>query len=165
VNRDTYSWSRLLRTPSSLTLNISRDGASTTSLGNLFQCLTTLTVKNFFLTSSPSTNKSVTILCSAVQYLAFNAHHSHFLWIKRYFLYILIIYIYMYVCVYIYIYIPFNNNYTPCQSIVAAMLILWRFASSFGVFTLYMRKQVGRGRSWERWDEYSEKWHCLDIQQ
>jgi len=68
-----------LRACTSQVLKVSRDGASTTSLGNLFQCLTTLTVKNFFLTSSPSTNKSVTILCSAVQYLAFNAHHSHFL--------------------------------------------------------------------------------------
>ncbi|KAK4810670.1 hypothetical protein QYF61_007470 [Mycteria americana] len=43
---------RLLRAPSNLTLNVSRDGASTTSLGNLFQCLTTLIVKNFFLKSS-----------------------------------------------------------------------------------------------------------------
>ncbi|KAK4822069.1 hypothetical protein QYF61_009330 [Mycteria americana] len=34
--------------PSNLTLNVSRDGASTTSLGNLSQCLTTLIVK-FFL--------------------------------------------------------------------------------------------------------------------
>ncbi|KAK4827187.1 hypothetical protein QYF61_015149, partial [Mycteria americana] len=41
-----------VRAPSNLTLNVSRDGASTTSLGNLFQCLTTLTVKNFFLKSS-----------------------------------------------------------------------------------------------------------------
>ncbi|KAK4827794.1 hypothetical protein QYF61_021747 [Mycteria americana] len=38
----------LLKTPSNLALNNSRDGASTTSLGNLFQCLTTLIVKNFF---------------------------------------------------------------------------------------------------------------------
>ncbi|KAK4810857.1 hypothetical protein QYF61_008829 [Mycteria americana] len=37
---------------SNLTLNVSRDGASTTSLGNLFQCLTTLTVKDFFLKAS-----------------------------------------------------------------------------------------------------------------
>ena len=39
----------LLRAPSSLALNASREGASTASLGNLFQYLTTLTVKNFFL--------------------------------------------------------------------------------------------------------------------
>jgi len=30
-------------------LNASREGASTASLGNLFQCVTTLTVKNSFL--------------------------------------------------------------------------------------------------------------------
>lgn len=32
-----------------LTLNVSKDGTSTTSLGSMFQCLTTLNVKNFFL--------------------------------------------------------------------------------------------------------------------
>lgn len=37
---------------SNLVLNTSRDGASTISLGHLFQCLTTLWVKNFLLTSS-----------------------------------------------------------------------------------------------------------------
>jgi len=42
----------LLKVPFSLALNASREGASTTSLGNLFQCLTTPTVKNFFLISS-----------------------------------------------------------------------------------------------------------------
>ena len=42
----------MLKVPSSLALNASREGTSTTSLGNLFQCLTTLTVKNFFLISS-----------------------------------------------------------------------------------------------------------------
>ena len=41
MNRDTYSYIRLLRALSSLTLSVSRDGASTTSLGNLFQCFTT----------------------------------------------------------------------------------------------------------------------------
>ncbi|KAK4814468.1 hypothetical protein QYF61_018986 [Mycteria americana] len=49
---DIFNKIRLLRAPSNLTLNVSRDGASTTSLGNLFQCLTTLMVKNFFLKSS-----------------------------------------------------------------------------------------------------------------
>ncbi|KAK4825808.1 hypothetical protein QYF61_002413 [Mycteria americana] len=43
---------RLLRAPSHLTLNVSRGGTSTTSLGNLHQCFTTLIVKNFFLISS-----------------------------------------------------------------------------------------------------------------
>jgi len=42
---------QVLRAPSSLTLGVSRDGASTTSLGNLCHCLTTRTVKNFFLIS------------------------------------------------------------------------------------------------------------------
>jgi len=41
----------LLTALSSLALNASREGASTTSLGNLFQCLTTLTVKNFLIFS------------------------------------------------------------------------------------------------------------------
>lgn len=39
-------WSR---TPSQLVSNISRNGDSTPSLGNLMQCLTTLTVKKCFL--------------------------------------------------------------------------------------------------------------------
>jgi len=43
---------RLPRATSSLALNASRDGASTTSLGYLFQCVTTLWVKNFFLISN-----------------------------------------------------------------------------------------------------------------
>ena len=43
---------RLPRATSSLALNASRDGASTASLGNLFQCVTTLCVKNFLLTSN-----------------------------------------------------------------------------------------------------------------
>jgi len=33
-------------------LKVSRDRASTTSLDNLFQCLTALTVKDFFLISN-----------------------------------------------------------------------------------------------------------------
>ena len=43
---------RLLRAPSSLALNVSKDGASPTSLGNLFHCFTTLIGKNFFLVFS-----------------------------------------------------------------------------------------------------------------
>ena len=50
VSMDTYHKSRLLKAPSSLALNTSRTPA--TSLGNLFQCLTTLIVKNFFLLSN-----------------------------------------------------------------------------------------------------------------
>ena len=37
------------QSPSSLTLDVSRDGAAITSLGNLFQCLTIPMIKNFFL--------------------------------------------------------------------------------------------------------------------
>ena len=40
---------KVLRAPSGLTLSVSRDGASVTSLGNLFHCLITLTVKTFSL--------------------------------------------------------------------------------------------------------------------
>lgn len=43
---------RLPRATSSLTLNASRDGASTVSLGNLFQCFTAFWVKNFLLISN-----------------------------------------------------------------------------------------------------------------
>ena len=42
---------RLPRAPSSLALSTSRDGAPTASLGNTFLCLTTVTVKSFFLMS------------------------------------------------------------------------------------------------------------------
>jgi len=42
---------RLFRAPSNLALNDSKDGASATSLSNLGQCFTTLSVKNFFLLS------------------------------------------------------------------------------------------------------------------
>ena len=52
MSRDIFHCIRLLRALSNLTLNIPRDGACTTSLGNLFQCFTTLTVKKFFLISS-----------------------------------------------------------------------------------------------------------------
>ena len=40
------------RATSSLALNASKDGASTTSLDNLLQCVITLYVKNFFLISN-----------------------------------------------------------------------------------------------------------------
>jgi len=43
---------RLPRATSSLALNVSSNGASTTFLGNLFQCITTLCVKNFLLISN-----------------------------------------------------------------------------------------------------------------
>ena len=50
--RITNHQTRLPRATSSLALNACRDGASTASLGNLFQCVTTLFVKNFLLISN-----------------------------------------------------------------------------------------------------------------
>ena len=43
---------RLPRATSSLALNASRDGASKTSLGNLFQCFTAFRVQNFLVISN-----------------------------------------------------------------------------------------------------------------
>lgn len=45
----TFYWNRLPRFPSNVDLNISRDGASTSSLYSLFLCITILIVNNFFL--------------------------------------------------------------------------------------------------------------------
>ena len=47
--RDTFHQTRLLKALSHLALNTPRNKASATSPCNLRQCLTTLTVKNFFL--------------------------------------------------------------------------------------------------------------------
>ena len=52
MSRDIFNSIRLLRAPANLTLNTSRDGAPTSPLGNLFQCFTTLIVKNIFLVPS-----------------------------------------------------------------------------------------------------------------
>jgi len=52
LGRDIFHQTRLLKAPSNLALNIAREGAATASLGNLGQGLTTLMVKNFFLTSN-----------------------------------------------------------------------------------------------------------------
>jgi len=52
MSRDTFHYTGLLKAPSNLAVNASREGTSTTALDNLFQCLTTLIVKNFFLISS-----------------------------------------------------------------------------------------------------------------
>jgi len=49
--RVAHHQTRLPSAKSSLALNAFRDGASTTSLGNLFQRVTTLWVKNFLLIS------------------------------------------------------------------------------------------------------------------
>jgi len=48
MSRNLFHQPRLLRAPSNLVLNPAREGADTASLGNLFQCFTTLMVKNFF---------------------------------------------------------------------------------------------------------------------
>ena len=50
MNRDIYSSIRLLGAWPSLALNVSKEGVYTISAGNLFQRLTTLTVKSYFLT-------------------------------------------------------------------------------------------------------------------
>lgn len=42
---------KLLRAPFNMTLNTSVDGTLTTFLDNLFQCLTTLIVKKFFVSN------------------------------------------------------------------------------------------------------------------
>ena len=54
MNRDAYNYIKLLRALSSLAWNVFRDGASTITLGNLFQCLITLIIKDYFLISSPN---------------------------------------------------------------------------------------------------------------
>ena len=52
MDRVTNQQTRLLRATSSLASDASRDGASTASWGNLFQCITALWVKNFLLPSN-----------------------------------------------------------------------------------------------------------------
>ena len=52
MGRDVFNWIRSLRAPSNVALDVPRDGAATTSLGNPCQDLTTLSVKHFFLLSS-----------------------------------------------------------------------------------------------------------------
>lgn len=49
MGRDTFKQTRLLKAPTSLAFNSCRNAAFTASLGNLFQCLTALVIKNFFL--------------------------------------------------------------------------------------------------------------------
>ena len=52
MGRVTSHYTRLPRATASLALSASRDGASTTSLGNLFQCITTPWVKKSLLISN-----------------------------------------------------------------------------------------------------------------
>jgi len=51
-SRDSFHRIGVLKAPSSLALDVSRDGASTASLGSSGQGFTTLSVKNVFLMSS-----------------------------------------------------------------------------------------------------------------
>ena len=48
MNRDTYSYIRLIRALFSMTLNVTKDKAANISIGNQFWCLTTLTLKRTF---------------------------------------------------------------------------------------------------------------------
>jgi len=52
MGQDTFHQTRLLKAPSNVSLNPSRERAATASLDNLFQHLTTLIVNNFFLRSN-----------------------------------------------------------------------------------------------------------------
>jgi len=52
MSRAIFNWIGVLRAPSNLAWNVSRDGAAPTSLGSPCQCFTTFTVKNVFLASS-----------------------------------------------------------------------------------------------------------------
>lgn len=55
----TFHCLTLLKAPSNMALNTSRDESCTTSLGNLFHCLTTFKVKNVFLISKLNLHLSV----------------------------------------------------------------------------------------------------------
>ena len=52
MGRDNCHQTRLLQALTNLALDAAREGAATVSLANLCRCLTTSTVKNFFLISS-----------------------------------------------------------------------------------------------------------------
>lgn len=52
MGRATFLHRRLLKAPSNMAVNTTTNGAFITSLGNLFQCFTTLNTKNFFLKSN-----------------------------------------------------------------------------------------------------------------
>ena len=64
MGKDTFHKIRLLKAPPNMTLNTTNNGASTTSLGNLFHCLATLIIKNIFLISKSTLFQFKTItLC------------------------------------------------------------------------------------------------------
>jgi len=52
MGRDSFHQTKFLKPPSTMVLNTAREGVATASLDNLGQCLTILTVKNFFLLSN-----------------------------------------------------------------------------------------------------------------
>ena len=72
VNQQT----RLPRATSSLALNVCRDGASTASLGNLFQCISTLWVKNLLLTQ-------VVLLAEHISLVFFPTALTSHMWLIR----------------------------------------------------------------------------------
>lgn len=49
MDRDIFKQSKLLKAPSNVALDVSKDEAPNTSLGSLFLAFTTLHVKNLFL--------------------------------------------------------------------------------------------------------------------
>jgi len=55
MERDTFHYSMLLKAPSSLALNMAREGAATASLGNLFHIYKphTLTILKCYVNSYP----------------------------------------------------------------------------------------------------------------
>ena len=73
---------RLSRATSSLALNVFRDGASTASLGNLFQCVTTLCVKNFLLISNLSSQGMVMVRGSEITCIYFLTQTLDVVWVK-----------------------------------------------------------------------------------
>lgn len=72
MGTDSFHQTKLLNSPLNLTLNTVMDGALTDSMGSLFQCLTSLTVKNFYLISNlnfPSFSFNSLLLVLSVQFL------------------------------------------------------------------------------------------------
>jgi len=68
--RVTNHQTRLPRATSSLALNACMDGAATTSLGNLIECVTTLCVKNFLPTSNLKLPNQQHMLFTVLKHLA-----------------------------------------------------------------------------------------------
>jgi len=82
MGRDLFHQPRVLQAPSNLALDTAREGAATASLDSLGQCLTTLTLKNFFLIS----NLNLPFFSSKLSPLVLSPHmidehvHSTFPW-------------------------------------------------------------------------------------